>query len=355
LKILHVVSDDDRRGAQVFAVDLSGQMRGMGHASEVVALAPGRVGGLKVRCLGQNRFGLATLSALERSMRSVQVTVAHGSSTLPACAAIRSLTGHRFVARQISETSFWSNTRSRRLRVMSYLRRADLVVALSESASQDLQTVLRVPPGKIAVAPNGVSSAGFRPTPPAERSERRVRFGLDPARPTVLSVGALVHEKGVDTVVRAVAATSAAQVLVVGDGPERTLVERLARTLLPERAVFTGPMEDMGQVYGAADIVALATRGGDSMPAVLIEAGLCGLPAVAFDVGAIAETLEDGVTGLVVKRGDGEAFRRAVGGLVTDEAFQRELGQKALERCLLNFEIKVVAKRWEEILAGSVL
>ena len=54
----------------------------------------------------------------------------------------------------------------------------------------------------------------------------------------------------------------------------------------------------MVEAYAAADVVVLASRGGDSMPAVLIEAGLCGVPAVATPVQAIPEIVLPGETGL---------------------------------------------------------
>lgn len=100
----------------------------------------------------------------------------------------------------------------------------------------------------------------------------------------------------------------------------------------------------------ALDIVVLPSRGGDSMPAVLIEAGFLGLPAVTTDVGAIADVVVDGETGRVVEPNDEAAFRSALGEMAGDEVARRAAGERARDWCLANFEIDVVAREWERVI-----
>jgi len=345
MKVLHVVTDTDRRGGQIFARDLNDAMLSRGIDSGVSALAPGAVGGESFEVLGPSRFSPRTLGSAARRVRDVDVVIAHGSSTLPVCALV---CGRRvpFISRQISETRFWSSTRFRRARVSTYHARAAHTVALAESAAADLNALLRVPSEKITVIPNGVPAAEFEPADAARRREAAEVFGLDPARPVVLSIGALVPEKGVDFVVRAVSGTPDAQLLVVGDGAARLELQALARSLLPGRSHFAGSIDEPRYAYAAADVVVLASTGGDSMPAVLIEAAYCGLPVVATPVGAIAETVRHGATGLIVPIGDGDAVQHALASLLADEELVARMGAAARKEALARFDIDVVADQW---------
>ena len=123
MRILQVITDTDRRGAQVFATDLATAMQVRGHEVTTVALAPGKQGSpLDVPHLGTRQRGLSTLRLLRRRMDDADVTIAHGSSTLVAC-AVAGFPRRPFVYRQISDSRFWANTLARRIRTAVALRR----------------------------------------------------------------------------------------------------------------------------------------------------------------------------------------------------------------------------------------
>jgi glycosyltransferase involved in cell wall biosynthesis len=131
-------------------------------------------------------------------------------------------------------------------------------------------------------------------------------------------------------------------------------LQRRAAEVLGDRVRFTGSVTAVAPLYDAADVLVLASRGGDSMPATLIEAGLCGLPAVATPVGAIAEVVDDGVTGLLVPVDDHDRLVAALRSLVTDPARRAVLGGQARDRCRDRFSIDVVAGAWEQALVRAV-
>ena len=117
MRVLQVVTDRDRRGAQVYATDLAPGLQNLGCAVETVALAPGNHGDqLAIDVLGPSRRSLATFRALRARARSFDVVIAHGTTTLPACAIALSGSGVPFVYRQISDPLFWAATTARRLR-----------------------------------------------------------------------------------------------------------------------------------------------------------------------------------------------------------------------------------------------
>src|SRR5215469_13707106 len=128
--VLQVITDTDRRGAQVFAMDLHAALTRRGDRVRTVALAPGRTGGLDVPVLGRRRLSLGTLRRLTTEARSAQVLVAHGSTTLPACAVVSAFSRTPFVYRQISDSLYWARSAGRRWRVRVELTRAARTVAL---------------------------------------------------------------------------------------------------------------------------------------------------------------------------------------------------------------------------------
>lgn len=349
--ILQVITDTDRRGAQVFATDLARAMGAQGESVRTVALTKGSdTQGLDVQVLGPSRLSAATLGGLRELAREASVVVAHGSTTLYACAITSLLTRTPFVYRQISDVVFWTPSASRRLRVRLALHRAAAVVALWGGSASVVGSRFGLPADRITVIPNGVDGTQFAVATEAERRRARADLELDVEVPTVVAIGALVPEKGVDLVIEAMSGLERGQLLVVGDGPERGKLEQQAREQLGARVRFAGWLPSAVPAYQAADVVVLASRGGDSMPAVLIEAGLSGVPVVSTPVEAIPEVVADGVTGRIVEA-RADSVRAAIAMVVQDRANAQAMGVAARERCLERYELSVVARRWSDLLS----
>jgi glycosyltransferase involved in cell wall biosynthesis len=180
-------------------------------------------------------------------------------------------------------------------------------------------------PGQYTVVPPGVS---LPPVP--HRFAARATLGLFGPRPVVAFVGRVTGIKRPDrmlSVAREVALVRPdARFLVCGDGDQlaatvdEAAAARLNVTFLPWRA-------DIETVYAAADLV-LLTSDSEGMPVSLIEAGLAGRPAVATDVGGVAEVVRDGGTGLLAPR-EAAALAKAVLHLLDDEHLRERMGEAA--------------------------
>lgn len=349
MKVLQVVTDTDLRGAQIFARELHGPLVRRGHLLRTVALAPGVVGGLDLPALGQSGRKPQTFVRLRRLMRDADVVIAHGSTTLSACALAGVGTATPFVYRNLGDPLRWADSLSRRLRTAALLHRASAVVALWQGAAAALTQKLRVAPERVTIVPNGVDVARYRPATPQERAKARHDLGLADEAPTMAFVGALGPEKNVAHAVDAVAALDGAVLLVAGDGPARRDVQRRAETTAAERVFFLGSVEDPRPVYAAADCVVLPSQT-EGLPATLIEAGLCGLPVVASDVGGVGEIVTSD-TGALVPPGDvaalTEALRRALAEAAT-------LGAAAEARCRTRFDLERVTDGWARVLEDVV-
>lgn len=342
MRVLQVITDTDRRGAQVFACELGSALAGAGHSVTTVALAVGSAASpLDVPVLGTRPRSVATIRAIRRLGREHDVCIAHGGATLMACA----LAGIPFVYRQISDTRFWASGWPRRLRVAAFLRRALHVVALSPTAAEALTEHVWVSKRRISVVPNGVPMGDFAPTSPAQRRQHREAHGLSPEAFLVLSMGALSSEKDVGTAVRAVAGMEGVELLVVGSGPEHDRLRRMAGG----EVRFLPATDQPATFYAMADAFVLPSRS-ESMPASLIEAGLSGLPCIATPVGSVTDVLVPERTGIIVPVGDHVALRHAIERLRDQAGLAANFGAAARQHCAEHFEIGRVAAQWEAVL-----
>ena len=162
------------------------------------------------------------------------------------------------------------------------------------------------------------------------RDALRAEAGLGPDDVAVLSVARLVPEKGLDTLVRAVAEAADPRLvlLLAGGGPEREPLDALARelgvrlVLLPDLA-----WERIAERFVAADVFALLSRH-EPWGVVVNEAAACGLPLVLSDrVGAAFDLLEDGRNGTLVPVDDHRAAAAALRRLADDPALRAEAGR----------------------------
>ncbi len=174
--------------------------------------------------------------------------------------------------------------------------------------------------------------------PGVDGGEVRRRYGLVD-RPVVVCVSRLVPRKGQDMLIRALPALRArvpdVALLVVGGGPYRRQLTRLARELGVESAVtFTGsvPTEELPAHYAAGDVYAMpcrTRRGGldvEGLGIVYLEASATGLPVIAGDSGGAPDAVRDGETGYVVNGRDVPALVERLTELLTDQGLAAKLG-----------------------------
>jgi len=167
-----------------------------------------------------------------------------------------------------------------------------------------------------------------------ERAALRRELGAGPDDVVVLSVARLAPEKGLETLLRAAAATADARLVitVVGEGPERRRLEELARSL-GLRLTLTGarPWEHVVEAYVAADVFALLSER-EPWGLVVNEAAACRLPLVLSDhVGAAYDLLRDGENGVLVPAGDVRAAGDALRLLAGDRELRHAFGARSRE------------------------
>jgi glycosyltransferase involved in cell wall biosynthesis len=137
--------------------------------------------------------------------------------------------------------------------------------------------------------------------------------------------------------------------LMVGDGPERESLHRMARDLNLNASVrFLGERSDVGDLLCVTD-VAILTSPSEGLPNVLIEAGLAGVPSVSTDNGGAGIVVVPEKTGFLVPKEDDLAMSRRIQDLLQDDALRRRLGESARERMEKEFSMKALGDRLMEV------
>jgi glycosyltransferase involved in cell wall biosynthesis len=189
---------------------------------------------------------------------------------------------------------------------------------------------------------------GDRPWP-GQRMDSR--DGRSPSPFTIGYAGRLVPEKGLDTLVKAVAGLSGEwRLLICGWGPWRARLERaLGRLGLRERVTFREGVSttEMPAQYAAMDVLVLPSRTRpnwkEQFGRVLIEAMACGVPVLGSDSGAIPGVIGD--AGLVFPEGNAVALRGHLAALMADPERRRALGASGRRRVLDCFTQERIAEQ----------
>jgi glycosyltransferase involved in cell wall biosynthesis len=182
----------------------------------------------------------------------------------------------------------------------------------------------------IALWGRGVDTQRFDP---ARRSGAfRARLGSDDETSVIAYVGRLVREKRLDTLgqVSERIAHLDHRLLVVGDGPDRAMLEQAV-----PHAFFTGFLtgEDLATAYASADIF-LFPSDTETFGAVTLEAMASGLPAVCADATGSRSLVVPGVTGFLAPRGAAAVFAGHIETLARDPSLRRRMGAAARARSL---------------------
>lgn len=197
--------------------------------------------------------------------------------------------------------------------IKKYYRRLDHIICQSEYMRQDLVTNFKFPESKTTVIHNPVE----------EMSEPSVL----PSKNKFITVARLSEEKGIDRLIRAVSKLSNPfQYFIIGEGDQRKELQKLIDDLqLGDKVFLTG--ERINPFQGMEDATLMLSGSFyEGFPNSLLEAGILGIPVVAFDApGGIAEIIREEENGILVKNNDEAAFANAI-----DKALQLDLDRKRI-------------------------
>ena len=236
-----------------------------------------------------------------------------------------------------------------------YQRATDHIVVTGEALKSQLVRENRYDAARITSVRTGIDLSRFRPLDPATA---RARLGVD-ARPAVAIVATLRDWKGHDDLLDAWMLLRERipdwQLLIIGDGPRRTHLEaRVAALRVGNEVRFTGNQDDVPAWFACAEVATLPSYGDEGVPQSLMQAAACAVPAVSTPIGAIAEAVVDGKTGLLVPPRDVPKLAAALMRLMADSALRKRMGEAACAYAQENFGIDRMLDGMERVFTQVV-
>ena len=274
------------------------------------------------------------LFARLRALRP-QVVHTHQEAYAPIVAR---LAGVPAVVETIHESGFWGRCGVAPVR---WLRRQAVHrhVAVSSGQGEDLIRLGRLRSDQLCVIPNGVRC-------PDLLLERKA------AQPPVLGCVARLEEaKGVYVLLQALRQLPEAQLLLVGDGPERARVEvEIQRLGLTKRVRLTGYVQAVEPFYAQMDVFVMPSFF-EAFGLVCAEAMAQGVPVVASDLPGPASLCRNGQEGLLVPPGQPEVLAQACRTLLEQPQLAQRLRAAAYTRIKEEFSLQAMQRKHRELYA----
>jgi len=273
----------------------------------------------------------------------------HGAMIL--CGIPARLAGiNRIVMTEHGLQALIERAEARRLTVR-YCAYASDITVVEPSQYEYFHKELGFPLKKLHCIPNGVRIV---PKTAELVEHQRREFGLETDEFAFFYVGRLNPVKDLGTLLDAFAILSAdvtlrTRLYLVGDGPERTMLEAKRDVLgLSERATFLGARSDICKVLMAADAFVMSSKS-EGLPMALLEAMAVGVPCVATAVGGIPDLFRDD-KGLLVPAQDAQALANAMDAIARSPELRRRLVTNAAANLVKNYALDAIANRYLELL-----
>ena len=243
-----------------------------------------------------------------------------------------------------------------KLKVRLMWRRAaalsDRFCCVSADIAHSVRRFGTVPRHKVDVVLNGIDLRAF--ATPQATSEVRTELGIPAGALVIGTVGRLVEVKRHDLLIEAFASLlrqgrqGNTWLLIVGDGAERTRLERLAIQLgVDGHTIFAGYQPHPQRYLRAMDVFALTSRH-EGLPLALLEAWAAGLAVVSSAVGAIPQTVVHGVSGMLFESGDRQALVKTLQTLLDSPSLISQLGRRGQARALRRYSLARMADDYAE-------
>ncbi|KAA0562691.1 N-acetyl-alpha-D-glucosaminyl L-malate synthase BshA [Rossellomorea aquimaris] len=228
------------------------------------------------------------------------------------------------------------------------IEKSDVVTAVSSALVKQTNDLIQ-PDKDIHTVYNFIDERVYKSV---DSQHLRNEYGIKDNEKVIIHVS---NFRGVKRVTDVVAAFNLiqneipAKLLLVGDGPEMTVICRQVGELgLEDKVLFLGKQDNLEELYSLSDIKLLLSEK-ESFGLVALEAMACGVPSIGTNVGGIPEVIEDGYNGFVCEVGNVAQVAEKSLLLLKDEALHKELSEQALQTARTKFHSSKIVEEYERI------
>lgn len=228
------------------------------------------------------------------------------------------------------------------------IEESDLVTAVSHSLARETMDVI-APDKEIQTVYNFIDERDYYKT---DSVHLREEYGISDDEKVMIHVSNFRSVKRVTDVVRTFYLASkkvSSKLLLVGDGPEMTVVFKLVHDLgIEDQVLFLGKQDNLAELYSISDVILLLSEK-ESFGLVLLEAMACEVPAIGTNIGGIPEVIIDGETGYLCEVGDVETAALKAVQLLTDDDLHQRFSKAAFNRMKDTFCSHLITAQYEAI------
>lgn len=229
------------------------------------------------------------------------------------------------------------------------IEQSDAVTAVSDSLAEQTKEMI-APDKTIQTVYNFIDDRVYRPID--NRQDLKREFGIAENEKVIIHVSNFRPVKRVKDVVAVfakIAAQMPAKLLLVGDGPDMSVVCQMAEAFgLKENILCLGKQDNVAELYAISDLKLLLSEK-ESFGLVALEAMACGVPCIGTEAGGIPEVIKDGENGFVRPIGDVEAISQAAMKLLTDKNLYEQMRNEAFKTVRNRFHSDDIVMQYEQV------
>ncbi|MGM0776683.1 MAG: N-acetyl-alpha-D-glucosaminyl L-malate synthase BshA [Bacillota bacterium] len=227
------------------------------------------------------------------------------------------------------------------------IEKSDGVTAVSKALISQTYDLIK-PDKSIRAVYNFIDERIYRKTDSLYLKEE---YGINAGEKVIIHVSNFRSVKRVPDVVKAFAKISEevpSKLLLVGDGPEMSVICRLVNDLkLKDNVLFLGKQDNVEELYSISDLMLLLSEK-ESFGLVALEAMACGVPCIGTNVGGIPEVISDGETGYICTLGDITDISLKAIKLLTDEKLLDRFSSQSISLAKNRFSAGRIVIQYEE-------
>jgi L-malate glycosyltransferase len=228
------------------------------------------------------------------------------------------------------------------------IEKSDVVTAVSKALVDQTYELIN-PDKQIETVYNFIDDRIYKKS---DARALKSEFEIKEDEKVIIHVSNFRPVKRVQDVVKSfakIASVMPAKLLLVGDGPEMTIICKLVREFgLEDQVIFLGKQESLEELYSISDLMLLLSEK-ESFGLVALEAMACGVPCVGTNVGGVPEVINHGMNGFICEVGDIDDISNKSIAILVDQDLHQQFSKQSVETAKTKFKADQIVEQYEQI------